>query len=84
MKNKYRGVFVRHSRNFWEELKDETNFKFSISNKKAIISIRDIVKSLNKTNFMYSIIMNNKAIEVLPNYIEEGLLWLDKKVTSTE
>ncbi|HFH9840468.1 TPA: ATP-dependent endonuclease, partial [Streptococcus suis] len=84
MKNKYRGVFVRHSRNFWEELKDETNFKFSISNKKAFISIRDIVKSLNKTNFMYSIIMNNKAIEVLPNYIEEGLLWLDKKVTSTE
>lgn len=84
MKNKYRGVFVRHSRNFWKELKDETNFKFSISNKKAIISIRDIVKSLNKTNFMYSIIMNNKAIEVLPNYIEEGLLWLDKKVTSTE
>ena len=55
-----------------------------MANKKAIISIRDIVKSLNKTNFMYSIIMNNKAIEVLPNYIEEGLLWLDKKVTSTE
>ncbi|WP_105208089.1 ATP-dependent nuclease [Streptococcus suis] len=84
MKNKYRGVFVRHSRNFWEELKDETNLKFSISNKKVFISIRDIVKSLNKTNFMYSIIMNNKVIEVLPNYIEEGLSWLDKKVISTE
>lgn len=44
-------------------------------------SVRDIVSVIDKTNFMYSIIMNKKEIELLPNYIEEGLLWLDKQLS---
>lgn len=47
-------------------------------------SIRDIVSIIDKTNFMYSIIFKDKVIEVLPNYIEEGLLWLNNKITSTK
>ena len=46
-------------------------------------SIRDIVPVIDKTNFMYSIIFKDKVIEVLPNYIEEGLSWLNNKITST-
>ncbi|MDW8767018.1 AAA family ATPase [Streptococcus suis] len=44
-------------------------------------SIRDLVSVLDKTNFMYSIIMNNKEMEVLPNYIEEGLSWLNQQIS---
>lgn len=74
-------------KDYWSSLKEETKLKFSIPNKKLdkknsqLISIRDVVKSLDKTNFMYSIIMNKKEIELLPNYIEEGLLWLDQQLS---
>lgn len=47
-------------------------------------SIRDIVSIIDKTNFMYSIILKNKEIEMLPNYIEEGLSWLNDKIISTK
>lgn len=45
-------------------------------------SIRDIVSIIDKTNFMYSIIFKDKVIEMLPNYIEEGLSWLNDKIIS--
>lgn len=61
--------------------KYQSKLDFSIPNGKDLINIRDIVNSISKTNFMYSIIMNNMEIEVLPNYIEEGLTWLDKKIS---
>ncbi|MGT2802753.1 ATP-dependent nuclease [Streptococcus henryi] len=83
-----RGVFIEFDREFWENLKCESKLDFSvpsIKNKKlkgkVLINTRDIVNSLIKTNFMYSIIMNNKEIEVLPNYIEEGLSWLNKQIS---
>lgn len=83
--NRNRGVFIKYSREFWKNLKSESKLVFSIPNKKGLsITIRDVVNSLGKTNFMYSIIMNGKEVELQPNYIEEGLSWLNKKITSTK
>ena len=43
-------------------------------------SLRDILKSSagTKTDFMYSVIMNNLLNKMEPNYISEGLEWLMK------
>lgn len=79
--NYNRGVFIKQNREFWKMFKYQSKLDFSIPNGKDLINIRDIVNSISKTNFMYSIIMNNMEIEVLPNYIEEGLTWLDKKIS---
>lgn len=50
--------------------------------KEALVkrSIRDVVNSLsnNKSDFMYSIILKNIQEKVIPNYIREGLSWLEK------
>ena len=42
------------------------------------ISVRDIVASTseNKTDFMYSVIMNQYVEKMMPNYIDGGLKWL--------
>lgn len=44
------------------------------------INIREIVKHTGnaKTNFMYSVILNGMIVEMLPHYIEEGLVWLQQ------
>lgn len=44
------------------------------------ISIRDIVKHTEnkKTDFMYSVILNGLIESMLPDYMEEGLKWLQK------
>lgn len=83
--NKNKGVFIKHKRDFWKYINSKSKLVFSIPTKKGLaISIRDVVNSLDKTDFMYSIIMNGKEVEILPNYIEEGLLWLNNKITSTK
>lgn len=66
--------------NHTEEYAEYEEFKETCEPKR---SIRDIVSIIDKTNFMYSIIFKDKVIEVLPNYIEEGLTWLNNKITST-
>lgn len=66
--------------NHTEECAEYEEFKETCEPKR---SIRDIVSIMDKTNFMYSIIFKDKVIEVLPNYIEEGLTWLNNKITST-
>ncbi|MCB8564500.1 AAA family ATPase [Fusobacterium ulcerans] len=71
----------------WKELKKETKLKFSIPNTNILsnntekISVRDILCATEnkKTDFMYSVILNNKQLEMLPNYIKEGLDWLVRK-----
>lgn len=84
-KNRNKGVFIKYGRDFWKDIKIESKLDFSIPTKKGlVISIRDVVNSLDKTDFMYSIIMNGKEVEILPNYIEEGLSWLNNKITSTK
>lgn len=51
---------------------------FVIPQKADSCSIRAIVQhtSKNKTDFMYSVILNKLVDTMLPNYIEEGLMWL--------
>ncbi|SFK67516.1 AAA ATPase domain-containing protein [Marinilactibacillus piezotolerans] len=45
-----------------------------------MITIREIVKHTgnSKTDFMYSVILNDMIIRMLPYYIEEGLEWLQQ------
>jgi len=78
------------TRNDWEQIRKNNKFKFSIPAKtdeekiegatEKSFNIRDIVKCTSnaKTDFMYSVILNNKEIEMLPCYIREGLVWLEK------
>lgn len=86
-------VFTKLKKKFWKEIKSESNLSITIPNrneteKKDKIesdeierNIRHIVKSLsdNKSDFMYSIIINNKQHLLLPDYIKEGLKWLAKQ-----
>lgn len=78
------------SREEWKELKKNSKLKFSIPKEKKDeegekekddIRLRNILDSTSKgkTNFMYSVILNNLALKMLPNYIERGLKWLMKK-----
>lgn len=71
-------TFDKDDKNKWKVMKEETGVEFSIPRKEKV-SIRDIVKSIKKTDFMYSLILNNQIANSLPAYIEEGLLWLVEK-----
>lgn len=62
----------------WTILRKNDKLMFVIPQKADSCSIRAIVQhtSKNKTDFMYSVILNKLADTMLPNYIEEGLMWL--------
>lgn len=63
-------------------MRKKKNIFFPIPSKQEI-AIHDIVKSIannrKKTDFMYSLILNNQVKESLPDYIKEGLIWLAAK-----
>ena len=65
------------SKKEWIELREKDKLKYSIPDKKKVC-LRDIVISTanRKTDFMYSVIMNKQATNMLPDYIKEALLWL--------
>ena len=62
----------------WKECRKKDKLKFSIPQKGNEFSIRTIVlhTSNGKTDFMYSVILNNLVASMLPDYIKEALLWL--------
>ena len=64
----------------WIEKKDNSKLIFSIPGNRSTtnISVRDILKSSsgNKTDFMYSVILNDLVEKMMPNYIDGGLRWL--------
>ena len=62
----------------WTSLRKSDKLRFVIPQKVDSCSIRTIVQhtSKNKTDFMYSVILNELVDAMLPNYIEEGLMWL--------
>ena len=66
------------TRKEWTNLRKSDKLKFVIPQKVDPCSIRTIVQhtSKNKTDFMYSVILNKLVDAMLPNYIEEGLIWL--------
>jgi predicted ATP-dependent endonuclease of OLD family len=83
-------VFTEFPRKFWEKIRIESKIEFPIPNHnkqegiddKALngINIRRIVESIGnskKTDFMYSIILNNLQEKIIPTYIKEGLKWLE-------
>lgn len=88
MLNKYffMNVCDNYKKNEWKQKKKDSKLLFSIPNKKDgnnlsgddMVSIRDILSSSskNKTDFMYSVIMNGYVEAMMPEYIERGLTWL--------
>lgn len=77
--------FNHLKRSEWVKKRKDFKLKYSVPHNKegeddSKFSLIDILKSTsdNKTDFMYSIILNGYAEEMLPNYIKEGLEWLMK------
>ena len=66
----------------WAKKRKDSGLEFVIPTKGIKeddpISLRDILKSTSgsKTDFMYSVVLNKKAEETEPNYIQGGLEWL--------
>ena len=78
-------VEVKLKRSEWIKKRTDSKLKFSIPNNKenehdSEFSLRDILKSTSgeKTDFMYSVILNKLVTEMEPRYISEGLTWLMK------
>ncbi|MEI3325726.1 MAG: hypothetical protein V8R64_04480 [Thomasclavelia sp.] len=70
-------------RSEWSDKRKTSKLKYSIPrNKKdeedSEFYLRDILDSSsgNKTDFMYSVILNNYVSAMQPKYISEGLKWL--------
>lgn len=88
MLNKYfsMDVSITYKKKDWIKKRDDSKLDFSIPIKKgktklndnSSISIRDILSSSsgNKTDFMYSVIMNDHVEKMMPDYIDGGLKWL--------
>ncbi|MDD3237343.1 MAG: AAA family ATPase [Candidatus Gastranaerophilales bacterium] len=85
--NKKLNIIVENkkTKEYWEINKSLLKFKIPLKdfNGNDIgdnIGVRDIVRATsdNKTDFMYSLILlDNEQLETfIPNYIEEGLIWL--------
>jgi len=75
--------YDRVKRSEWIDKKKTYRLKYSIPNNKrnskdSKFNLIDILNatSENKTDFMYSVILNGYAEEMLPDYIREGLKWL--------
>ena len=76
-------VFTKYKRSEWQKIRKEHKIAFTIPRNRtneedSEFTIRDIVEATsgNKTDFMYSVILNCKAETMLPTYIEKGLKWL--------
>lgn len=73
-------VYDLFTRKAWEERREKSKLRFSIPNKNSeeSLSVRDVVNSTSgkKTDFMYSVILNDQFESMLPAYIEEALRWL--------
>lgn len=88
MLNKYFSinVFKTYKKKEWNQKRKDSKLLFSIPKMKDgnmicdedEISIRDILasSSKNKTDFMYSVIINKYVETMMPEYINGGLAWL--------
>lgn len=75
--------YNRLERDYWLNKKKELGLNYSvpkIKGRQKKFTLVDILNSTSnaKTDFMYSVILNNHAEEMLPQYIEGGLEWLMK------
>ncbi len=71
-------AFDKKSKEDWIELRNQDGLKYTIPRESGHYSLREIVThtSNGKTDFMYSVILNNLLPSMLPEYIKEGLKWL--------
>ena len=71
--------FTNRTKEEWKDDRNKDKLKYAIPITDSS-NIRDIVSSTskNKTDFMYSVVLANKLEQMLPKYIEEALLWLEK------
>jgi len=88
MLNKYFSMDVSktYKKSEWKQKRSDSKLEFSIPTKKNgiqlsdddVVSVRDILSSTtgNKTDFMYSVIMNGYVETMMPKYIDGGLQWL--------
>lgn len=75
-------VTTSFTKNEWTKKREDSMLEFVIPTKGIkeddLIKLRGILKSTagSKTNFMYSVVLNKKAEDSEPNYIQGGLKWL--------
>lgn len=72
-----------NSPTWWKSQISANKLNLDVRNKRNDITVRDIINEnkSKKTDFMYSVILADLHIKLLPNYIKEGLEWLAEKVT---
>lgn len=72
-------VWSSRKKEEWRTYREETGLKFSIPQKPTSPTIRQIVASTSnqKTDFMYSLILNSDLLQTVPPYILSALRWLD-------
>lgn len=71
-------VESHHNPTWWKTQIDNNKLKLDIPNKRSDINVRDIINENKgrKTDFMYSVILNELYMDMLPDYIKGGLEWL--------
>ncbi|WP_193432948.1 AAA family ATPase, partial [Pediococcus damnosus] len=70
--------FERRTVSKWEKSRKESKLQFSIpKDQESTPSLIEILNSTSngKTNFMFSVILNNQVKNMLLNYIQKGLNW---------
>ncbi len=67
----------KQKQSVWKKHRKDDGLRFVIP-RRPECNIRSIVShtAKSKADFMYSVILNNLAEAMIPNYIEEALLWL--------
>lgn len=70
-------VDYQNTTTWWKEKIEEQKLMLDMPTK-GKITVRDLIQENknNKANFMYSVILANLQMDMLPNYIKEGLDWL--------
>lgn len=72
-------VWTSLTKKKWKTFRNESGLKFSIPREPESPTITQIVASTSnqKTDFMYSLILNSNLVEAVPPYILSALRWLD-------
>ncbi|WP_048042425.1 hypothetical protein, partial [Methanosarcina mazei] len=70
-----------NSPTWWKSQVSANKLHLEVPNKRKDITVRDIINAnkSNKIDFMYSVILADLHIKLLPNYIKNGLEWLAEK-----
>ncbi len=78
LRSKINNVFQKIDKKNWKKIRQQSKFVFSLPNPQKA-SIRYVTDKISKSDFMYSVIMNDLHTKSIPNYINEGLSWLQKQ-----